>query len=124
MEGINKERKLSLTSNIMWNMAGNVLYLFSQWILTIIIARMVGYEELGVFSLAMSISNVGFTVAAWGIRNYQVSDVAHKYSDTEYLFTRVVTSIIAFGGVVAFAFICDYSGRQRMAIALYMLCLL
>ena len=121
MEGINKERKLSLTSNIMWNMAGNVLYLFSQWILTIIIARMVGYEELGVFSLAMSISNVGFTIAAWGIRNYQVSDVAHKYSDTEYLFTRVVTSIIAFGGVVAFAFICDYSGRQRMAIALYML---
>lgn len=121
MADINKERKLSLTSNIIWNMAGNVLYLFSQWTLTIIIARIAGYDELGVFSLAMSISNVGFTIAAWGIRNYQVSDVAHKYSDTEYLYTRVATSIIAFGGVVAFAFICDYSGRQRLAIALYML---
>lgn len=121
MTDINKERKLSLASNIIWNMTGNVIYLFSQWILTILIAHMAGYEELGVFSLAMSISNVGFTIAAWGIRNYQVSDVMHKYSDTEYLFTRVVTSIIAFGGVVAFAFICDYSGKQRKAIALYML---
>lgn len=121
MTEINKRRKLSMTSNIIWNTAGNVIYLFSQWVLTIVIAQMVGYEQLGIFSLAMSISNVGFTVAAWGIRNYQVSDVTHKYSDTEYLYTRVLTSIIAFLGVVAFAFICDYSGRQRTVIAIYML---
>lgn len=121
MTEINNERKLSLASNIIWNTAGNVIYLFSQWILTIVIVWMVGYEQLGIFSLAMSISNVGFTIAAWGIRNYQVSDVTHKYSDTEYLYTRVLTSIIAFLGVVAFAFICKYSGRQRMVIALYML---
>lgn len=121
MTEINNERKLSLASNIIWNTAGNVIYLFSQWILTIVIVWMVGYEQLGIFSLAMSISNVGFTVAVWGIRNYQVSDVSYKYSDTEYLHTRVLTSIIAFLGVVAFAFICDYSGRQRMVIALYML---
>lgn len=121
MVRIDSKHKLSMASNIMWNTVGNVIYLFSQWILTIVIAQMAGYEQLGIFSLAMSISNVGFTIAAWGVRNYQVSDVTHKYADSEYLYTRILTSTIAFLGVLAFAFICDYSRQQRMAIALYML---
>lgn len=114
-------RRLSMTTNIIWNTIGNVIYLFSQWILTIVIAQMTGYEQLGIYSLAMSISNVGFTVAVWGIRNYQVSDVKHQYSDSEYWNTRILTCIIAFLGVIVFAFICDYSGEQQIAIALYML---
>jgi len=121
MMGINKEHKLSMSTNIIWNTAGNVIYLFSQWILTIVIARMAGYEQLGIFSLAMSISNVGFTIATWGIRNYQVSDMIHKYSDSEYFYTRVLTSIIAFCGIASFSFICDYSETQRLAIIIYML---
>lgn len=116
-----EDKKLSVTGNVLWNTVGNVIYLGFQWLTTIVIAWIVGYEQLGMFSLAMSITNVGFSIAGWGVRNYQVSDIHHKYSEASYIIARFITCALSYTGIFLFGFLQNYSAEQRIALYTYML---
>lgn len=65
--------------NIVWNATGNFTYLAAQWVIVVLVTRKTGLENAGILSLAMSISATFQTLAFFGMRNYQVSDVKRKY---------------------------------------------
>ena len=106
---------------MIWNAAGNLIYLMSQWIVTVLVTNLGDFRDAGLLSVAMSVSATFQTVAMFGIRNYQVSDVENKYSDTCYAFFRVITCSAALITCIAFSLIGDYGGEQLLAIALFML---
>ena len=78
------------------NTAGNVFYLFSIWILTVITTRMIDYTAAGYFTLAMSVGNMFFTLQMFGMRSFQVSDIKGEYSPDQYVYSRYVTTVIGF----------------------------
>jgi len=118
---MDKKQELSLKSNILWNTFGNVIYLILQWLMTIVIVRITDYNQLGLFSLAMSITNIGFSICGWGIRNYQVSDIKYKYLPSEYIFSRFLTCSISLVCIIIYSLVGGYSHSQISALILYML---
>ena len=86
-----KERKLSIAQNTVYNTAGSCFYLVCQWLLTVLAVRLGSVESGGILAVAMSVTNVLFTLSTFGIRTFQVSDVRRKYSVDTYVTTRLLT---------------------------------
>ncbi|GBU10759.1 hypothetical protein AwErysi_03750 [Erysipelotrichaceae bacterium] len=86
-----EQKKTSLQLGILWNTWGNIFYLFCQWLLTILVIRITNFEMGGEFALAMNLSNIFFAFAIYGMRNFQVSDLANEYSDSTYIMSRFFT---------------------------------
>lgn len=94
------KRETNLQNNILLNTWGVFFYFFCQWVLTIVVTRVSGYEAAGQYSLAVSFTNIFSFIGMFGMRGLQVSDVERKYSDGQYYALRMVTCAMA---TVAFA---------------------
>ena len=112
--------KRKFLRNIIWNFIGNIFYLGIQWVITVFVARKSGLRDAGVLSLAMSVSAIFQTIAFWGMRNYQVSDIEEKYTDNTYIKSRIDTCILSLVFCMGFALISSYDFRQMMAILCFM----
>ncbi|MBQ9750833.1 MAG: lipopolysaccharide biosynthesis protein [Clostridia bacterium] len=111
----------SIKQNMLWNAVGNVVYLICQWLITVLVTVFGGFEDAGLLSIAMSVSGTFQTVAMFGIRNYQVSDLEGKYSDSCYMGFRMICCVAAMVFCVGFSLISRYLGAQLLAICLFML---
>jgi O-antigen/teichoic acid export membrane protein len=80
-----------------------------------------GFYDNGILSLAISVSAIFQTVAMFGIRNFQVSDVDEKYSNSTYVGFRAISCIAAIVLCPLFTLFLGYSAKQFWAIVLYML---
>lgn len=109
-------------SNIIWNTIGNIFYLGCQWLLSVVVVRVSGsYADAGILTLAISISNIFATLAAFGVRNYQVSDTGEKYSQSDYIFHRVITCAAAILLCAVFTALSGYAFNAALSIVAYML---
>lgn len=95
--------------------------MISQWIVTVLVTRLYGYSDAGVLSLAMSVSAAFQTVAMFGIRNFQVSDINGKYPDSCYAALRSVTCLAALALCLIFTALNQYSFSQSGSIFLFMI---
>ena len=106
---------------MLWNAGGNVIYLACQWVITVLVTRITGFEDAGVLSLAMSLGTTLQTISMFGIRNFQVSDMDNEYRNSTYVAFRHITSFAALAVCIVFSIISDYTEKQFWAIAFYML---
>lgn len=113
--------KSNIKKNMLWNAAGNIVYLFCQWLITILVANIGSFTDAGVLSIAMSVSATFQTVALFGIRNYQISDIEGKYSDTCYVSFRILTCGTALVLCMLFSLFTGYRSNQLLSIFLFML---
>lgn len=107
--------------NLLWFSFGNIVYLATQWVITVLVTRNSGLNDAGILSLAMSISATFQTVAFFGMRNYQVSDIREKYSDSLYIQSRFITCFAALFFCMFFSLINRYQFTQLIAIIFFML---
>ncbi len=110
----------SMQSNILWNAAGNLIYLGCQWLVTVLVTVIGGLTDAGLLSVAMSVSATFQTLAMFGIRNYQVSDIQGKYKNDTYVGFRMLACAGALLVCMIFSLISGYLGGQLLAIALFM----
>lgn len=116
------EKKLSVGQNALLNSIGSLFYLGCQWLITVLVIRIGSVEDGGDLSLAMSITNIFYTLAAFGMREFQVSDYHNKHSTSDYITTRIMTCL--FSILLCSAVILPnrhYSGTQMACILIYML---
>lgn len=116
-----ESKKLTVKESVFWNTWGSVIYLGVQWLQTILVVRLLGYEEAGIFSLAMSITNTFYAISVYGMRNFQISDIQRKYSAGNYVLSRVVTGGASLVLCSVFAVINGYAFKQIACIVAYML---
>lgn len=107
--------------NFFWNSFGNIIYLVSQWMITVLVPILGGFEDAGILSIAMSVSAIFQTVGLFGIRSYQVSDIEGKYSDSCYMGLRFLTCGASLLLCLFFSACLGYRGGQFLAILLFML---
>ena len=113
------DKKLSLQSSIVWNSIGSIFYLGCQWLMTVLVVWIAGLETAGILSLAMSVSNIWYSFAVYGMRNFQVSDTVGKYKNGTYVCSRYLTGIGAFAGCLIYTFVVGYDSYQKVCILLY-----
>ena len=76
-------------------------------LLTIVVTQLSGTELAGMFSMAFVVANLLMILANFGIRTFQVSDVAQVYSFSDYQVNRVITCVAA---VIAAVLYCQVRG--------------
>lgn len=93
---------------------------FFQWLIGILLVRLDGYGTAGIFSLAMSISNVFSYFGNYGLRNFQITDAKHSFSDAQYILMRTGTCLAALLACCGYLSIATgYSQTERLAILWY-----
>lgn len=114
-------KKKSTIANIFYNSFGTMFYYGCQWLTTLLVVRLSGYEDAGNYSLAMTFTAAFAIFALFNTRQYQVSDVRGEYSDRTYINSRWISMIIAFLICLIGLVFNRYSMYQWGVILLYML---
>lgn len=116
-----KENKV-VAKNVFWNTVGSLFYLLCQWLLTVVVVRLSkSYEDAGILSLAMSLTNIFTTIALFNVRNYQASDVEGKYTSSEYYTHRILTCGLALILCTVFVLLNSYNIYISLSIIGYMI---
>lgn len=122
MSNINENSNgISIKKNLIWNSIGNFTYLFAQWITTYLVTKVLGYDNAGIFSLAMSLSNTFSTFALYGMRSFQVSDIKQEYNANTYIYSRIITCIVSMAICIIFTLLNSYGAFQTLCIIFYMI---
>jgi len=91
-----------IKKDIFWNTLGSLFSGFVYFILTVFITRLNGIQASGTFGFAFSIVAIFSTIAYYGGRNYQVTDVQGEFDTGDYVKLRLGMSLIAALALVIF----------------------
>ena len=87
---------LSPARNMLWNSVGSILYMGSQWLITVLVVVLSdSYENSGLLSFAMSSGVMFSSVALFKVRTFQISDIDHEFSQQNYIGFRLLTISVA-----------------------------
>ena len=115
----------TLKRNLLFNTVGNIVYFACQWLVTgFFIKRLsdaaTGDYNAGLIATAMIVTNVFLTLASYGMRAYQVSDIKDKYKSGDYILSRVITVAAAVLLCVIYSLVIGYAGEQFWCIMLFL----
>lgn len=81
------------SDSFLWNMIGSIIMAFQSVIMLMILTRTLGLQEAGIFTIAYANANLFLTIGKYGMRYFQVSDVKNQFTFSEYLTSRIITSV-------------------------------
>lgn len=103
-----------------WNMIGSMLMAFQSVIMLMILTRVLGLKEAGIFTIAYANANLFLTIGKYGMRYFQISDVKGQFTFAEYRLSRVITAtamlVTAFVYIVYAAVVNGYSAEKIQVI--------
>lgn len=126
------EKKIFL-KNFIWNIAGTGLNSFNSLFFLIIVTRINGLSDAGIFSIAYATAFILYTIGVYSGRICQVTDIENKIKDKDYIVNRTITCILmiflAFLFVLVkqytpykagiFILLCLYKGTEAFSEILY-----
>lgn len=80
-------------NSFLWNMIGSMLMAFQSVIMLMILTRVLGLVDAGIFTIAFANANLFLNIGKYGMRYFQVSDLKRQFSFSEYKASRVITVI-------------------------------
>ena len=105
----------------MWYSVGSTIYMAGMWVISFLVVKISGYDANGVFTVVMSTTAMFYTIAAWGMRPYQVSDLQGKFSDNTYIISRFLTCAVSLLACAVYVFANqDLSFIDRVITLVYM----
>lgn len=104
------------------NTIGSVALAFAQWLISVVLVRMDGFETAGIFSLAMSIGNIFSSIAYYNLRNFRITDVNGEFTQRQYFTASLMATVVSLAAFVAYIVPAGgYTTEERVAIAIYLL---
>lgn len=98
--------------NVIWNMIGTTFNAFNSLFFMMVVTRINGLANSGVFTLAFSLACLLCLIGGYEGRVYQVTDVKNEYLDIEYIVHRIITCLIMMIVVVAYCVIMKYDAYK------------
>lgn len=77
-----------------WNTLGSGLNAFNSFFFLIIVTRINGVTEAGIFTLCFAVSNMLYNIAIYSGRTYQVTETEKDITNREYIASRIFLSTI------------------------------
>ncbi|WP_455682829.1 lipopolysaccharide biosynthesis protein [Thomasclavelia sp.] len=106
----------NLKKNVIWNTLGITLNSFNSLFFLIIINRINGINDGGIFSFAFSLACLLFVIGIYAGRTYQISDVNNELNDSEYLVHKILTCILMVVICLGYMLIKGYSLEKNIII--------
>ena len=101
-----------------WFTMGTACFALATLVMTIIISRLLGETQAGMFSVGLSIAQWLVTIAYFEIRTFQVTDVRNEYSFKYYLTLRILMCIITFLASIVYVVFNNYDLQKVIIILL------
>lgn len=108
--------KANLKKDYFWNTLGVLFQNMLSPLLIIVITRINGIDDSGIFSFAFSVAILFWALAMWGGRTYQVSDTKKLFDPQSYVFVRIILAIIILGGAIVFCGVNSYDAIKSAVI--------
>lgn len=108
-----------MKKDVLWNSIGVSTWSFLSLFLLIIVTRLNGITDSGLFSFSFAFAMIIFTVSCFSGRTYQVSDHSQKFSSSDYVSFRIITSTIAL--LIAILFIVTNQYDLMKSLLLFLL---
>ena len=105
-------------SNFIWNMLGSGIYSAASMILTFLTIRIMGEYDGGIFSIALTISQMLICFAYFEMRTYQVTDAKNEFSFTQYYSTKIITCLIMLIASIGYVVLKAYNPYKVLVILL------
>lgn len=86
----------------LWNSVGSGLVAFQTAIVVFLCSHLYTHEIAGIVSFSYAVAILVYTIARYGMRNYQATDSNEKYDFCDYLISRVITVLISFFVIVLY----------------------
>lgn len=105
------------------NTIAQILYLVVLWLMTIITPRLSTSADAGIFTIALSVSNICTAIATYSINFFIASDIKHKYGDQHYFFFGLMSTTLSLlvSFVITLSFGYHYDSFLFWAVILYYL---
>lgn len=104
-----KTENKKFAKDFIWNTLGTGLNSFNSLFYLIIVTRINGMNDAGIFSIAYSTALILYTIGLYSGRLCQVTDTENKVKDKDYILNRVITCVLMIILGVGFLLIKQYS---------------
>lgn len=85
------ESKKGLKKDFLWNLIAEGISAGQSALILVFISACMSINDAGIFSIGYAISTIACVIGAYGVRNYQVTDVNNRYRFKSYLVARLLT---------------------------------
>ncbi len=106
----------NIKKNFIWNTIGSFTNAMTSLIFLIIVTRINGIDEAGIFTFAFSTACLLYIVGLYSGRTYQVAETNKEISDYDYIYSRIITSAAVIVISLLFVFIKGYSFYKLIVI--------
>lgn len=109
---------VNLRKNFIWNMVGSTAFAFISLFLMMVVTRLNGIDDAGIFSFAFSTATVFLVIGNYSGRTFQVTDKNRKTTDSDYFYLKFITCAAMFIVGTIFCILRGYSGNKFLIILL------
>lgn len=95
--------------NFIWNTLGTGINAFNSLFFMIIVTRINGVDQAGIFTLAFSTACILYSVGIYAGRIYQVTELNEKISDKDFIVNRLLTTILMIVFLIVFCVYRNYN---------------
>lgn len=103
---LEKNNIIATKDDYVWNTAAGLLNAAEAVFMSMIVTRTTGLHDAGLLTIAFAVGNIMMTIGKFGVRNYQVTDVEHKYDFEDYIVLRIFSTIFMILCSVSYLFYC------------------
>lgn len=98
--------------NFIWNTLGTGFNAFNSLFFMIIVTRVNGIDQAGIFTIAFSTACILYAIGLYAGRIYQVTELNKKINDKDFIFSRIITNIIMIIVLIIFCFLKRYNTEK------------
>lgn len=111
-------QKESLKKSFFWNTLGSALNSFNSLFFLIIVTRINGVNDAGIFTLCFATACMFYCISVYSGRTYQVTETDESITDNEYIINRIICSIVMIMISMMFAIIKGYNSYKLLILLL------
>ncbi len=105
---------------VLWNAAGSAVYAFSSFLMLLIVVRICGDVEAGIFSIGYAIAQLMLTVGIFESTTFFATDAGNQFTYEQYLAFKIFTCALMI--VVSIVYVSSFGFDQHKALVAYALC--
>ena len=105
---------------VIWNAAGSAVYAASSFLMLLIVVRLCGDVEGGIFSMGYAIAQLMLTIGVFESTTYFATDAADRFSYEQYLAFKVITCALMI--IVSILYVLSFGFDGHKAAVAYALC--
>ena len=81
--------------NFMWNMLGSTIFSAASMLLSLIVIRIMGADEGGIFAIAITVAQMLAFIEYYETRTFQVTDVKDLFTFGQYKAVKIILLIVS-----------------------------